>query len=134
MPTSSFPWRPLLLALLPFVLQWSFDQPDGSPHLDRFSLVPLFYAAVSAVTFHRAGLWLFQQDGEEHGPALAARMVTGIVTGVPLIFIIQWSALSAPEAGIVGFGAGNPMVSSILRVVGWGYRPIDNPLVGFVPA
>jgi RsiW-degrading membrane proteinase PrsW (M82 family) len=122
------------LALLPFVLQWSFDQPDGSPHLDRFSLVPLFYAAVAAVTFHRAGLWLFQQDGEEHGPALAARMVTGIVTGVPLIFIIQWSALSAPEAGIVGLGAGNPVVSSILRVVGWGYRLIDNPLVGFVPA
>lgn len=134
MPTSSFPWRPLLLALLPFVLQWSFDQPDGSPHLDRFSLVPLLYALFTAILFHRVGLWLFQQDGQEHGPALAARLVAGMVAGIPMIFLLQWSALSAPQAGLLGFEAGNPVITAFLTVVGWGYRLVDNPLVGFFPA
>lgn len=134
MPTNSFPRRPLLLALLPLLLQWSFDQPNGPAHLGRFSLVPLLYALLIGIFYHRVGLWLFQQDGQEHGPALAARVVAGMIVGIPLIFLLQWSALAAPQAGILGFEAGNPVIGTFLTIVGWGYRLVGNPLVGFWPA
>lgn len=134
MPTSSFPWRTLLLVLLPLVLQWSFDQPEVPPHLDRFSLVPLLYAILTAVFFHHVGIWIFQQDSEEHSPALAARLVAGILAGVPLVFLLQWAALTAPLGGVLAPGAANPVILVFLTLLGLGYSLIANPLVGFWPA
>ena len=134
MPTSSFPWRPFLLFLLPFILQWNFSRPEGGPpHLSEHSLVPLLYAAVTAVCFHRLAIWLFRQDRNEHGPALAARIVAGIVAGVPMVFLLQWSALNGAR-DIMGFGEGNPAVTFFLTVLGWGYSLVDNSMVGFGPA
>lgn len=135
MPTSSFPWRPFLLFLLPFVIQWSIGRPDGAmPHLSEHSLVPILYAAITALCFYRLAIWIFRQDRNEHGPALAARLVAGVVAGVPMVFLLQWSALNGARNGVVGFGAGNPTVTLFLTLLGWGYRLVDNPLVDLGPA
>lgn len=135
MPTSKFPWRVLWLALLPFVLRFNLSRPEGLPaHLSRYSLVPILYAALSGYFFYRLAGVVFRQDRNEHGPALAARMVAGILVGVPLVFLMQFSMGHRGGVSMLDFGGGNAVISGFLTLLGIGYSLVDNPLVSLPTA
>ena len=135
MPTSTFPWRVLLLVLLAFILRFSLGRPEGlPPHLAPFSLVPILYAALSGYLFHRVAGWIFRQNRNEHGPALAARIVAGILVSVPLVFLMQFSMGHPGGIGLLEFGGGNAVITGFLAVIGIGYSLVDNPLVSLPSA